>query len=143
MITLRAKANGSGRVVKWTKFKKGVLVDQSRFSFGMTTVLTDVITDLIKKCQVLDPNLTVEPLFPNGFTNASFDICIRGKGFQVNCGRRLVRGLFPFNPFAAEFGSNFDVLVTVQADIEQTEKHILDAVLSVYQCEKVVSGNPH
>jgi hypothetical protein len=112
------------------------LVDQKRFGLGVTTVLTDVITDLILKCMEIDPNLTIETLFPNGFTNASFDICIRGKSFQVNCGRRLVRGLFPFNPFAAEFGSNFDVLVTIKTDTQETEKRILDTGLSVYQCEK-------
>ena len=110
MVTLRAKATGSGWIVNWPRFKKGELVRCSRWKCLLTTVLTDVVSDVIECARGLDPKFAITPLFPNGFTTASFDVAIKGNGFHVNCGRRLVRGMFPFNPFAAEFGSNYDVL---------------------------------
>lgn len=135
MVTLRARATGSGLVVNWPRFKKGELVNCSRWYFLLTTLLTDVVTDVINWAKETDPACTVTPLFPNGFTTASFDIAVNGKGFQVNCGRRLVRGLFPLNPLAAEFGSNYDVLVTVTADRPEVEKTITEVVSRKYACE--------
>lgn len=134
MITLRATATGSGRIVRWRKFKRGELVPGSRWSCLFTTALTDVVTDVIDCAEGMDPTCTITPLFPNGFTTANFDIAIKGKGFHVNCGKRLVRGLFPFNPIAAEFGSNYDVLVTVTADTPEVEKRIVDEVRRKYLC---------
>ena len=134
MITLRAKATGSGRTVNWPRFKKGELVPCSRWNWVLTTVLTDVVTDVMDCAKGMDPTCTVTTLFPNGFTTACFDIAIKGKGFQVNCGRRLVRGLFPLNPIAAEFGSNYDVLVTVTADTPEVEKTIASEVRRKYVC---------
>lgn len=134
MITLHATATSSGRVVNWRKFKQGELVTCSRWNTLLTTVLTDVITDVVDSAKAIDPACTVTPLFPNGFTTAAFDIAIKGKGFQVNCGRRLVRGLFPFNPIAAEFGSNFDVLVSFTADKPEIEKKIADQIRQKYVC---------
>ena len=49
---------------------------------------------------------------PQGWTSAPLDVAVNGSGFSVACSRRLVRGWFPLNPFAAEFGSNFDVVVS-------------------------------
>jgi len=135
MITLRAKATGSGRIVNWRRFKKGELVDCNRWNCLLTTVLTDVVTDVIGWAKTTDPTCTVTPLFPNGFTTASFDIAIKGTGFQVNCGRRLVRGWFPLNPIAAEFGSNYDVYVTVTADTPEVENRIAEEVRRKYACE--------
>jgi hypothetical protein len=97
MITLLASAKGTGRVVNWSRFKKGEWVDQSRISVTPTTVIPDVIVDVIAKCESIDPVCSVEVLFPNGFTTAQFDIAIRGSAFEVNCGRRLVRGMFPLS----------------------------------------------
>jgi hypothetical protein len=102
----------------------------------LTTVIPDVIVDVMEKCGSLDPSCAVETLFPNGFTTAQFDISIRGNGFEVNCGRRLARGLFPLNPFAAEFGSNYDVLVTVSATDQKVEETIAEAVAGKYQCKR-------
>lgn len=88
MITLRARATGPGKIVKWRNFKKGELVPCSRWTCLLTTVLTDVVTDLLDEAGRLDPGYTVRPLLPNGFTTANFDIAIQGEGFQVNCSRR-------------------------------------------------------
>ena len=140
MITLRARATASGRIVNWTRFKRGELVDQSRLSLTPTTVLTDVVTDLLKECKSIDSAYVITPLFPNSFTTASFDISIKGDGFQVNCGRRIVRGLFPLNPLAAEFGSNYDVLVTVSGSSGELEERIADTVRRKYQCEKDINS---
>ncbi len=136
MITLVAKANGTGRVVSWSRFKQGEWVDQSRISLTPTTIIPDVIVDVMKKCESFDPSCSVELLFPNGFTTAQFDIAIKGEGFQVNCGRRLARGHFPLNPFAAEFGSNYDVLVAVSAADPKVEEAIAEAVSGKYPCSR-------
>ena len=136
MITLLAKAEGTGRVVNWSRFKQGELVDQSRISLTPTTVIPDVIVDVMEKCESIDPSCSVEPLFPNGFTTAQFDISIKGDGFAVNCGRRLARGLFPLNPLAAEFGSNYDVLVTISSTDQKIEEAIVEVVSGKYQCKR-------
>ncbi len=135
MITLRARATRSGRIVNWPRFKKGELVACSRWNCLLTAVLTDVVTDLIDEAKRLDPSCTIIPLFPNGFTTASFDIAIKGEGFQVNCGRRLVRGLFPLNPIAAEFGANYDVLVAINGDTTELEEKIAGRIRQKYRCE--------
>ncbi len=135
MITLRARANGSGRLVDWARFKKGELVTCNRWNFLITTVLTDVVTDVIDLAKEMDPACAIISLIPNGFTTASFDISLKGRGFQVNCGRRLVRGWFPLNPIAAEFGRNYDVLLTITADTRETEKRIAEQVQRKYACE--------
>jgi hypothetical protein len=136
MITLLAKAEGTGRVVNWSRFKQGEWVDQSRISLTPTTVIPDVIVDVMEKCEAIDASCSAMPLFPSGFTTAQFDISIQGKGFQVNCGRRLARGLFPLNPFAAEFGANYDVLVTVSASDPGIEEAIATVVSGKYQCKR-------
>ena len=123
-----------GRVVNWSRFKQGELVDQSRLSFSPTTVITDVITDLIEECNLIASDCMIIPLFLNGFTTVGFDLSIKGDGFQVNCGRRLVRGLFPLNPIAAEFGKNYDVLGAISAENKQTEERISDLVRRKYHC---------
>ena len=132
MITLKVKANGSGRVVNWLKFKKGILVDQSRISFTPTTVLTDAITDIYSICKSLDNNCEINIINPNGFTSASFDIAIIGKGYKVNCSRRLTRGLFPLNPLAAEFGSNYDVVFSIETESTETEEKLTSKIKSTY-----------
>ena len=134
MITLLAKAQGTGRVVNWSRFKQGDWVNQSRISVTPTTVIPDVIVDVMEKCESIDPSCSVEALYPNGFTTAQFDIAIRGSSFEVNCGRRLVRGMFPLNPFAAEFGANYDVLVTISSAEENIEEQIAEVVSQQYEC---------
>lgn len=134
-IILRARATGKGRIVEWSGFKQGKLVDKSRpLSMSITTVLTNVVSDLIAACERIDPACTITPLFPNGFTTASFDLMIQSRDFQVHCGRRLVRGLFPFNPFAAEFGRNYDVLVNISANDPATRERLADVVREHYSC---------
>ena len=79
MITLRAKATGSGRVVDWSRFKKGELVTCSRWNCLLTTVLTDVVTDVIDLAKKIDSACAIIPLFPSGFTTASFDVSLQGR----------------------------------------------------------------
>lgn len=135
MITMKVQAKGTGRVVNWSRFKQGELVDQSRWSLSLDTVIPDVVADVITVCQGLTEELEIKTLIPNGFTSASFDIAIRGNGFGVNCARRLVRGGFPFNPLAAEFGANYDVLVTVSAEDPAIEEQIASSVREKYMCQ--------
>jgi hypothetical protein len=135
MITMKVQAKGTGRVVNWSRFKHGEFVDQSRWSLSLGTVIPDVIADVITVCQGLSKEMEIKTLFPNGFTTASFDIAILGDGFSVNCGGRIVRGGFPFNPLAAEFGANFDVLLTVSAKDPAIEEQIASSVREKYVCQ--------
>jgi hypothetical protein len=142
MVKIRAMATGSGLIINWLRFKKGELVPCSRWSCLLTTVLTDVVTDLIDCAIGIDPTCTVTPLFPNGFTTTTFVIAIKGKGFLLICARRLVRGLFPLNPIAAEFGRNYDVLITVTADTPEVAKRIIEEVRRKYVCSIEMDTEP-
>jgi len=133
MTILRVKAKGDGRIVSWSRLKQGQLVDAKRFgSFSSTTTLTDVVTDLCALCQSLDGQCRLTMVFPNGPTTAAFDLTIIGNGFQVLCGRRLIRGWFPLNPFAAECGANYDVIVTVDASSNEAKSKIVDLLQAKY-----------
>lgn len=114
MTSMRVRATADGRIVGWSELKKGRLVDTTRLSrLFLTTTLTDVIADLCAWSQEFDSNSRIEMLIPNGPATASLDIKLVAKGFEIVCARRLVRGWFPLNPIAAEFGSNYDVVVTI------------------------------
>lgn len=139
MITMRVRASGNGRVVKWSEFKQGKLTPSSPWDCLLSTVLTDVVTDIIDEAKAIDPACRMTPLFLSGFTTASFDITIKGESFQVVCGRRLVRGWFPLNPIAAEFGRNYDVLVTICAVDATVEDRLVSAVRGKYECAAELS----
>jgi len=139
MKTIRVRATGNGRIVGWSELKNDQLVDRSRFS-SMTTVLTDVVTDLCEMSHLLDSNYRIETIIPNGPTSASLDLKIVGRGFDIVCARRLVRGWFPFNPVAAEFGSNYDVVVTVSAESADVESRLVQLLTSKYVC--ILSNRP-
>jgi hypothetical protein len=135
MITMRAQAKGTGRVVNWSKFKQGELVDQGRLSLSPTTVIPDVVTDVIAACRNLAGEIEIKTIIPNGFTTTGFDIAILGRGLRVNCSRRLVRGGFPFNILAAEFGANYDVLLTISAEDPMVEEKIAGSIRGKYRCQ--------
>lgn len=133
MAILRVRAKGNGRKVIWSKLKQSQLVDH-RWSLAPTTVLTDVVTDVINLCESLDSTSLVRTIVPNGFTRIGFVLAIVGKEFEVTCARRLVRGLFPLNPLAVEFGSNYDVVVTVGGTSPTAEAKIVKMLTSKYEC---------
>jgi hypothetical protein len=135
MTTMRVRATGSGRVVGWSELKQGKLVDASRLArFFLTTTLTDVITDLCALAESLDPGYRIVMLSPNGFTTASLDLKLVGAGFEIVCSRRLVRGS-PINPFVAEFGSNYDVVVTIDGDSAEARCAVVELLRSKYPRE--------
>lgn len=68
---------------------------------------------------------------------AALDLALLGTGFEILCSRRLVRGLFPLNPFAAEFGSNYDVVVTVTASSDEIQSKVMGLLQSKYPCTKI------
>ena len=135
MATLRVQATGSGRIVGWSELKQGRLVDASRLArLFFTTTLTDVITDLCALAESLDKGYRIVMVVPNGLTTAALDLALLGTGFEIMCSRRLVRGLFPLNPFAAEFGSNYDVVVTLNAASDELQAKIVGLLQSKYPC---------
>lgn len=134
MAILRVRARGNGRKVLWSQLKQGNLVDAVGFSLAPTTVLTDVVTDVVEICHTLDSGSRVVVVVPNGFTRVGFNLAILGRGFEVTCARRLVRGCFPLNPLAAEFGSNYDVVVSVAAPSSEIASKIVGMLSSKYEC---------
>jgi hypothetical protein len=54
MPILQVKATANGRKVRWAQLKEGQLVDAHGFSLAPTTVLTDVVADIIALGQSLD-----------------------------------------------------------------------------------------
>lgn len=138
MPILHVKATDSGRVVSWPKLKQGQLADTQRLrSLAPTTVLTDVVTDIHDLCRTLDSNCRFVTIIPNGFTSLTFNLAFIGRGFEVTCTRRIVRGWFPLNLVAQEFGGNYDVVVTVNGTNGDAIGKVLEMLKSNYQCSAV------
>lgn len=136
MTSMRVRATSDGRIVGWAELKKGRLVDTTRLSrLYLTTTLTDVIADLCAWSQEFDPDFRIEMLIPDGPTTASLDIKLVARDFEIVCARRLVRGWFPLNPIAAEFGSNYDVVVTVTGNSEIVTE-VVKRLRSKYTCSE-------
>ena len=134
MTSVRVRATGDGRIVGWAELKKGRLVDTTRLSrLFLTTTLTDVIADLCAWIQQCDSNYRIEMLIPNGPTTASLDLRLVATDLEIICARRLVRGWFPLNPIAAEFGSNYDVVVTLTGN-SSIVTSISERLRSKYSC---------
>jgi hypothetical protein len=138
MAIIRVQATGSGRIVGWSELKQGRLVDASRLGrLLFTTTLTNVITDLCALAESLDKAYRIVTVVPNGPTTAALDLALLGKGFQIMCSRRLVRGLFPLNPLAAEFGLNYDVVVTVNDSSAEVQSEVVKLLQSKYPCTMI------
>ncbi|MGL6075329.1 MAG: hypothetical protein ACRC8S_14330 [Fimbriiglobus sp.] len=134
MAILRVRAKGTGRVVRYSALKRGELVETTRLgSLFFSTTLPDVMTDVLAAAEEMDPNRRVTAVVPNGPATASLDLAITGLGFELLCSRRLVRGLFPLNPLAAEFGSNYDVSVSIKAAPE-VEARLVERLQVKYVC---------
>ena len=137
MVVLKVRARGDGRIVNWSGLKQGRLVDVSRLT-GMTMTLTDVVSDLCSFAESLDREYRVETLVPNGPGVTSYDLVLIGIGFSIVCSLRVVRGWYPLNPFAAEWGVNYDVIVTAHAESSETETHVVAMLTSKYMHQRVV-----
>lgn len=137
MPILRVKATAAGRRVWWSDFKQSRLVD-APFSLSPAprTILTNVVTDLCAECESLDRNCHLVTVIPNGFRSFTFNLAITGNGFEVTCTRRMVRGWFPLNPFAAESAANFDIIVTINGEDEVVNK-LTAMIKSKYECSDV------
>lgn len=131
------EAKGTGRIVSWKKFKEGEFVDRSRFSLSFTTVLTDAVNDMYSICREFDNNCKIVIIEPNGFTTSKFRIVFKGANYSIVCERILVRGGFPFNPLAAEYGKNYNVLFSVDTQNEEFEQKIYDHFKSKYYMEEI------
>lgn len=134
MPTYRVQAKADGRVVGWSELQEGRLIDVRRLTrLFLTTTLTDVISDLCGLCGSLDPGYRIRMIVPNGPTTTALDLLLVGREFEIVCARRLVRGWFPFNPLAPEFGANYDVVVTTHASPE-VDTRIAAMLESKYDC---------
>jgi len=138
MTTLHVRATKTGRVVSYSRLKRGVLCDASRWThLFFTTTLPDVVTDILGLCESFDKHVRVATVIPNSATSAALDLAIQGTGFNVVCARRLVRGFFPLNPFAPEFGGNYDVMVTIDSENQPIRDKLVEMLQSKYLCKVV------
>jgi hypothetical protein len=133
MPILRVTATGNGRKVKWRELCSSTLVDSSLFAPNFTTVLTDVVADVIDQCRSLDAKVKIVMISPNSFNTTNFTLALAGKGYVITCSRRLVRGWLPLNPIAAEFGFNYDVYVTLEGAAKEVPEGILSFLTSKYE----------
>lgn len=143
MKTIRIRANGTGRIVAWKPLIEGRLVTPpflERF-VRMTTTLPDVIVDVIEATRLHDPDTRLVCIVPNGPTTTQLDLSLTGRDFQIVCSRRLVRGWFPLNPFAPEFGANYDVVLTAHGDSEFVSE-LIQGLQSRYVSQDIADGEP-
>gem|GEM_PF-1919007 len=133
MKVIRAQATGAGQVVSWTGFLKSKLIAPLGWEryISLTTIIPDVLSDVMNYCNDVDPQYTFRVLVPNGPTSASFDVVLTGNNFKITCSKRLMRGWFPINLFAAEFGSNYDVIFSIMAE-ESIESHLAGLLKANY-----------
>jgi len=138
MKIIRAQATGTGRVLSHFRFRASELTPASALDrcTNLTTILPDVMNDVINYCEKIDPQYTFRVIIPNGPTSASFDVVLKGNNFKILCSRRLMRGWFPLNPFAAEFGSNYDVIFSIAAE-ESFETPLLTMLKEKYMIFEV------
>jgi hypothetical protein len=118
MKTIRVRAKGTGRIVGWRPLTLGCIEVPTAWQrlIRLTTTLPDALVDVIDAALRQDPSMKLTCIVPNGPTSAQLDISLSGHGYQIVCSRRLVRGWFPLNPFAAEFGSNYDLVISADGD---------------------------
>jgi hypothetical protein len=136
VTSMRVRATADGRIVGWAELKEGSLVDTTRLSrLFFTTTLTDVIADLCAWSQEFDSSYRIAMLIPNGPVSVSLDLKLVGTDFEVVCARRLVRGWFPLNPIAAEYGCNYDVVVTVSGNSDIATE-IAKRLRTKYSCSE-------
>ena len=133
MKIMRVQATGTGQVVSYFKFIQSQLVPASIWErlIDFVTTIPNAIIDVMDYCKDIDPQYTFRVIIPNGPTSASFDIMLAGRNFQILCSRRLIRGWFPLNPFASNFGSNYDVIFSILAD-EPFESNLLQTLKNKY-----------
>ena len=128
----RVKAKGTGKIVDWSCFKNNELKETNRIDALLTTVIPDIVADIMNLLEEKKVETSLSVIFPNGFTTASFDILLKSENFQILLGRRLVRGYFPLNPLAAEFGANYDVLVSLYGE-DEILNEIENNIISTYE----------
>lgn len=140
----RTKATGTGSFVDWKKFKlDGELEEANPIGSALlTTTIPNPLSDLINFFHEKKIPFKISTIFPNGFLTASFDILITTPKAHILCGRRLVRGLFPLNPIAAEFGKNYDLLFSISGEAELSSA-IVETVLSKYESKEITECPPH
>jgi len=131
MMVVRLQATGTARVVDWRQMKKNVLVNARGLAriFRITTTVPDALQDVIDCLAEFDSRLQFRVIAPNSWTTASLDILLSGERIHVVVARRLVRGLFPINPIAPEFGSNYDLVVSIDSE---TRPDAIDALKRVF-----------
>lgn len=128
MKIIKVSAKSTARTVSWSQLTKGEIVNQSRSSLSLSTVIPDVLDEVIQLINDINPEFNISILKPNGFTSACLDFAILSEETKIMCSRRLVRGFFPFNPIAAEFGGNYDIIFSIS-----TNDDIMEKLLSIFK----------
>lgn len=143
MMTIRVQATRTGHIVAWRPLMEGrleVLSFPQRFT-RLTTTLPDVLVDVMETTRLHDPNTRLFCIVPNGPTTTQLDLSLTGRDFQIVCSRRLVRGWFPLNPLAPEFGANYDIVLTAHGNAELVSK-LIQGLRTRYHCLDIPNGEP-
>lgn len=131
--TVLVKATGTGAIVGTQKLMEEEVVNASRIEKKfMTTTLPNVITDLITIAKERDPDTCIELTIPSTFVSADLSIILKGGDFTINCERKLAR--FFWFPFMAEFGSNYNILVSTNSTSQEFQTIIRSHLEGSYKC---------
>ncbi|MCF6312067.1 MAG: hypothetical protein L3J39_06420 [Verrucomicrobiales bacterium] len=130
---LHSRATKTGLIVDHRKFLEGEVVPASRILKGfMTTTLPNVMTDIQEYCFQKRLDTEIEIGVPNSFVTANLVVAYRSQSFRVICGRSVVRSLW--NPFAAEFGKNYDVMTFIESDMKKFHDELRSLLTTKYEC---------
>ena len=132
MHEFRVRATGSGRIVDVDRLQQGNLVDASWYSFSLTAVLTNAITDAIEYCRDIDPECKIHCIEAPTSDSSRLVLEIRGDTFTLTCRRELARGSDHSNPFKAEDGKSYDVVFSIKADNEDLEDELTMELQAIY-----------
>lgn len=130
MAIYRVRAKDSGRRVSWERLLAGEIVDQSLISFSATTILTDVLSELVALCHTLDADTRHFCVSTNHQTGDGFTLFLVGKGFELTCTRVLARSS---GVGLTESGSDFDVLISIGGESSATGARLASLVKSGYE----------
>ncbi len=140
MFSLVAQVAAAGRPVALADFKRG---DLREGAGPTTTMLTDVVGSAIEHCARYDNITRTVVLRSSGYFSARFDLVFESAASRVCCGRRLVRGGFPFNPLAAEDPRNYDVVVTAASTLAGFEQSLMEMLHVRHYARMVATPEIH
>lgn len=139
MAALRIRARGTGSIACVRSLREGVLVRTSRARTALTYVVPDAMEEVLRICEALPEPIEIRPIRTGTMTSTDMDLEIANPSIHLVIGRRRARGFLIF--FAAEFGSNYDILLTIFRGDPEVVSRIEEAVRG-YTCSELAEVPP-